>query len=122
VKSERTDDEVRVEYEAARQVAAAENERWDIYTGSNPNKRKSTRDAADRQLRELDREMKERRLLPISEWESLCRELDAKFPDARSRQIVEYKGQRYRRRFYPSHRSRSGKTVHSWDATWEKLI
>jgi hypothetical protein len=50
----------------------------------------------------------------------LCR-IDAQHPSARSGEVVEHAGQRYRRRFFPEEKSRSGKTVTEWGRTWEAV-
>lgn len=47
--------------------------------------------------------------------------LDALFPNARSRDIVEHSGQRYQKRFAPDTMSSSGRTVRKWKTWWEPL-
>jgi hypothetical protein len=59
---------------------------------------------------------KERRLLR----DELEHALDLRFPNAKSRQVVEYNGKRYRRRFAPARVSRSGNVI-GWDRYWEPV-
>lgn len=47
--------------------------------------------------------------------------LDALFPNARSRDIVEHSGQRYQKRFAPDTMSSTGRTVRKWKTWWEPL-
>jgi hypothetical protein len=58
---------------------------------------------------------------PLTEKELLDKELDEAFPNAQSKQIVEHKGRKYRRRFWPLDKSRSGKTVHEWGCDWIEI-
>jgi hypothetical protein len=55
---------------------------------------------------------------PKTDQDLLCEELDKRFPNARSREVVEYNGKRYIRRFTPLRVSRSGKTVMEWHRSW----
>ncbi|MGI9303753.1 MAG: hypothetical protein ACR2RB_13785 [Gammaproteobacteria bacterium] len=48
-------------------------------------------------------------------------ELDRLYPAAYARQIVEYEGQKYIKRFWPRDKSRSGKTVYDWGSRWEPI-
>jgi hypothetical protein len=58
---------------------------------------------------------------PVTEKELLEKELDKAFPNARSKQIVRYKGTKYQRRFRPLDTSRSGKTVFEWRGYWVEI-
>ena len=58
--------------------------------------------------------------LPLTEQEQLNKDLDAKFPNARSKDVVEFEGKRYQLRFSPAVKSRSGR-VKEWDRTWVLL-
>ena len=58
--------------------------------------------------------------LPLTVQEQLNKDLDAKFPNARSKDVVEFEGKRYQLRFSPAVKSRSGK-VKEWDRTWVLL-
>jgi hypothetical protein len=57
-------------------------------------------------------------LLERSYKEKLERELNRIFPNAQSKEIVEHNGKKYRRRYWPLEKSRSGKTVKEWDKSW----
>lgn len=59
--------------------------------------------------------------LPMSEQESLEAELNARFPKAKSKEVVEYKGHQYRCRYEPSEFSRSRKKVTQWRRRWELI-
>ncbi len=51
----------------------------------------------------------------------LWAQLDKRYPKAESRQIVEFEGRRYQRRFTPVSKSLSGKTVKEWAKSWLAL-
>ena len=109
------------EYKAAKARLEAVQERWENYTGNNPeNYRIELREARER-LAAIEAELKHRELLPQTNTERLHAALDRAFPDARSREVITFEGVRYQRRFYPATRSNSGKTVRSWERTWERL-
>jgi hypothetical protein len=55
------------------------------------------------------------------EQERIEAELDRLYPNAESKLIVEYRGERWQRRYYPLSTSRSGKTVHAWGGSWVKM-
>lgn len=95
------------------------NERWANYSGNNPDKYQADIKAAARKVRAIEQALKDQGVLPLTEKEVLEKKLDAEFPDARSKEVVEYKGKKYRRRFWPLERSSSGKTVTEWGKSWE---
>lgn len=107
------------ELEEARRELARWNERFDNYSGNNPNKYQSDISAARQRVRNLEDDLKAAGTLPRSAQEQLETELDRAFPDARSKQVVEYQGRKYLRRFWPLERSNSGKTVIQWGKGWE---
>lgn len=109
------------DYESAKQDLAALVRRWENYSGNNPDKYDSDLKQARMRVATIEAELKERGLIPRSDREVLESKLDRAFPDAQSKEIVEFEGRRYRRRFYPSERSRSRKTVKAWRATWEPV-
>jgi predicted nucleic acid-binding Zn-ribbon protein len=107
--------------EAARRDLAEWSERFDNYSGNNPNKYQSDIKAARRRVRELENQLKASGVLPLSAQEQLDAELDRAFPSARSKQIVEYEGRKYQRQFWPLERSNCGKTVTEWGKSWEDV-
>jgi hypothetical protein len=66
-------------------------------------------------------DLKRTGLLPKTAKEVLEDELDKEFPNARSKQIVEYKDRRYQLRFAPARMSRSRQTVKKWLRWWEEV-
>lgn len=96
-------------------------ERWANDGSNNPNKYWAQRQAARRRVRELTAILKLQGDLEMTDHERLCATLDAIAPNARSGEVVEHHGLRYRRRFFPEEKSRTGKTVTAWGRTWEKL-
>jgi hypothetical protein len=90
-------------------------------TSNNPDRFKGHINSARSIVRRITRVLKQNGTLPRTPQEQLDSELDAKFPKARSKDIVEYNGQRYQLRFTPAIRSRSRKTVKEWDHTWKLL-
>lgn len=96
-------------------------DRFDRYSGNNPDKYQADIRAARGRVRQLEDALKASGELPRSEQENLSAELDNAFPNAKSKEIVEYRGHRYQRRFYPLERSRSRKTVTEWGREWVEL-
>jgi hypothetical protein len=105
----------------ARQNLARLQEKWSNDTSNNPNKYRSDLQIARAQVEMIEQELKAEGIIPLTEKEKLELELDQRFPHARSKEIVEYDGRRYRRRFYPRERSRSRKTITLWGKYWEPL-
>ena len=69
----------------------------------------------------IERQLKINGLVPYSDAELLEIEIDKKFPKARSKDIVDHNGQKFQLRFSPKTKSRSGKTVTSWNRWWQLL-
>jgi hypothetical protein len=91
------------------------------YSGNNPDKYSAKIRDAGRKVDVIEEELKRQGVIPMSEHERLSVELDASFPNAQSRDIVEHKGARYRLRFVPIEKSISGKSVKRWKRLWEQL-
>lgn len=96
-------------------------ERWANDGSNSPNKYWAQRQAARRRVRELTAMLKLQGDLEMTDHERLCATLDAIAPNTRSGEVVEHDGLRYRRRFFPEEKNRTGKTVKAWRRTWEKL-
>jgi hypothetical protein len=94
---------------------------FDGYSGNNPDKYESDLKAARRDLDFVTDALKRQGTIPWTEEENLAHVLDAKFPKARSKQVVEHEGERYQLRFSPIEWSRSRKTVARWDRAWVHL-
>ncbi|BEE04785.1 MULTISPECIES: hypothetical protein [Aeromonas] len=92
--------------------------RSDNYDGNNPNKYDSSLKQAKAMVRMIKDQLKADGLLSMSESEQLSARLDAAFPYASSKEIVEFEGKKYQRMFYPLQKSRSGKTVTEWGKSW----
>lgn len=90
-------------------------------SSNNPNKYQSQIKAASRKVRHIEAALKDAGVIPLTDHEKLERELDAAFPNARSKEVVEHKGKKYQRWFYPAEKSNSGKTVHEWDKGWREV-
>ena len=107
------------DYEKAKAGLARWNAAWDNYTGNNPDKYHADIKAAARKVREIEQYLKSSGVLELNEREKLEKELDRAFPNAKSKEVVRYEGKKYRRRFFPLEKSRSGKTVTEWGKSWE---
>jgi hypothetical protein len=88
---------------------------------SNPNAGRDELNSARLQVDLIRSELKAAGLLQKSERELLWEELDARFPNAESKQIVEHKGKRYQRRYSPGQMSRTGKSVMEWLKYWDEI-
>jgi hypothetical protein len=97
------------------------NRRSDNYSGNNPDKYRTSIGEAGAKVRAIEAELKRTGLLERSPQEQLEHELDVAFPKAASKQVVEFNGKRYMRRFTPRRRSLSGKTVKEWTGSWEAV-
>lgn len=97
-------------------------EKFDRYTGNNPDKYQSDIKSARRTVRLIENALKASGQIPLTEQEQLERDLDATFPNAKSKQIVEFQGRKYQRKFWPLEKSRSGKSVTEWGRGWEEVI
>ena len=106
------------------EAAKAERQIWHDrianYSGNNPNKHDSSRNAAQAKVEVIEHYLKEAGVIPFSDQELLEREIDILFPDAKSKEIIDFKGSRYQRRFSPAETSRSG-NVKRWDKSWVLL-
>ncbi len=107
--------------ENARATLQVSEDRFDRYSGNNPNKYQSDIKTARRNVRVIEDALKAQGVLPLTERENLEKELDAAYPDAKSKQIVEYNGRRFQRQFWPVEKSRSGKTVTDWGSGWTEI-
>lgn len=107
--------------EQARAELRAHSDRFDRYSGNNPNKYRSDIDMAMMKVESITTSLKASGVLPKSEQELLEERIDAAFPKARSKDIVDFEGRKYQLRYWPKRKSRSGKTVQEWDRWWELL-
>lgn len=62
--------------------------------------------------------LKKQKIIPLSEVELISAELDSLHKRARSKKVVQYKGNYYKRRFTPLKLSKSGKSVQRWAKFW----
>jgi hypothetical protein len=93
-------------------------DKFDRYTGNNPDKYQSDIKAARRLVRLIENSLKSNGHLALSEHEAREKELDRVFPNAKSKEVVEYKGQKFQRKFWPLEKSNSGKNVKEWGRSW----
>jgi hypothetical protein len=97
------------------------NRRWENYSGNNPNKYQSDIRMARSKVQMITDYLKRTGILEMNPKEILDAELDRTFPNAQSKEIVEYKGDKYQRWFFPLERSHSRKTVTVWGKEWIKM-
>ncbi|ESY22457.1 MULTISPECIES: hypothetical protein [unclassified Mesorhizobium] len=107
--------------EKAKAELSGWSKRFDDYTGNNPDKYQADIRSAREKVREVESALKDDGTLPKSDHERVESSLDHLFPNARSKEIVEYEGQKYQRRFAPLEWSRSRKSVTVWHKSWVKL-
>lgn len=96
-------------------------DRFDRYSGNNPNKYQSDIKAARRHVRAIEESLKAAGLVQLSDTDLIEKELDVTFPNAASKQVVEFKGRRFQRQFWPIEKSRSGKSVREWGKGWTEI-
>lgn len=109
------------ELEAAERELTIVEKRWENYDGNNPNKHRAALSDAQAKVATLRQVLKASGELVLSKHEQLEKTLDAMYPNAQSRQVVEYEGSKYRRTFTPVAKSLSGKTVKAWNKSWYPL-
>lgn len=109
------------ELEAAEKEFTIAENRWENYDGNNPNKHRAALSDAMARVSTLRQALKATGELPLTEHEKLEQQLDGLYPNAQSKQIVEFEGRRYRRTFTPVSRSFTGKTVKAWQKSWFPL-
>ncbi len=107
--------------ERARTKLREWNDRFDRYTGNNPDKYQSAIKAALRSVQSIESDLKQRGLVSMTEEEQLYAALNDVFPKVRHKEVVEYKGKRYECRFFPLEKSRSRKSVLVWGKSWREL-
>ena len=109
------------EYEAAKAELEALHRQWESYSGNSPDKYRASTNTARANVHLIESSLKATGQLQRSPKEELNQLLDLAFPNAASRQIVEYQGKRYVKRFTPIGKSLSGKTVKAWNAFWDEV-
>lgn len=108
------------DHAVAKAMLESLNQRWENYDGNNPNKYKADIAAARAALHSIEESLKQTGLLPRAEIEERDLQLDKAFPNAQSKQVVEWQGKRYVRCFSPVSTSLSAKTVKAWRKYWEE--
>jgi len=107
--------------DVAREALKSWQDKFDRYSGNNPDKYQADIKSASRTVRQIENSLKALGQIPLSEHEELERDLNAAFPNAESNQIVEFRGRKYQRKFWPIERSRSRKTVTEWGRGWTEV-
>lgn len=92
---------------------------FENYSGNNPNAYRTDSRLAVEEVRRIEAYLKSVGIIELTEEERLYQKIDAAYPSAKSKDIVEYEGKNYIRRFYPLGKSLSGKTVTEWGKSWE---
>jgi len=88
-------------------------------SASNPDKYRSRIRSALSRFEIINESLKSQGEIERTDTEKLEIELDSLFPNARSKEVVDYAGRKYMRRFVPAQKSRSRKTVVKWNKYWE---
>lgn len=89
------------------------------YGSNNPDENRSRIAELAKKIRDLEKELKIKGELPVSESEKISFQLDKLYPNARSKTVVEFEGKKYEIRYFPIDTSRSGKTVKEWGHEWK---
>lgn len=108
-------------YEEARSKLESLSAKWESYTGNNPEKYRAEIASARVELHAIETALKLSGVLPRTPDEERSHQLDLAFPNARSKEVVTWEGQKYVRRFIPVATSLSGKTVKAWSKSWEPV-
>jgi hypothetical protein len=98
--------------------------RVDIFDSNNPNRGQSDLRRAGDHLTRVTLYLQAQGDLPKPEptrQDNLEQALDAAFPQARSKDMVEYEGKRYQLRFAPARMTRLRKRVAKWERWWQAV-
>ena len=76
-------------------------EKWANSDSNNPNKFRGNINEARCRVRLIESVLKTNGTPPLTKQEQLNKDLDAKFPNGRSKDVVEFEGKRYQLRFFP---------------------
>lgn len=98
-----------------------QNARWENYSGNNPNKFYTQIEEAKLKVYLIETELKQSGLIQLSPNEARDALLDEAFPNAKSKEIVDWQGKKYKKCFSPVSKSRSGKTVYGWRKYWREV-
>ena len=109
------------DYSAANAELAQLQQKQDNYSGNNPEKFRADIESMKVRLHLIETELKESGVLERTHAEIRDAKLDRAFPNAQSKQVVEWNGKKYIRRFRPVGKSISGKSVKEWSSFWEEL-
>ena len=74
-----------------------------------------------RELHEINSGLATQEPIDPAAGRTLQAALDLAYPNVEHRQIVEYQGKRYRCRYFPEKKARSGWAVTKWGRRWEPL-
>jgi hypothetical protein len=107
--------------DAAQELLQVLNERDSSDTSGNPEKYHTRINMARAEVERITEQLKRQGDLPYSENELMGQKLDSAFPKAQSNDIVQFEGNQFQLKFYPTSKSRSGKTVQSWRKEWVQL-
>lgn len=77
--------------------------------------------AAREEVARITAQLKKLGILPYTERERISAELDETFPNAAKGVEVVWNGKRFSKRMKPRSKSRSGRTVYTWDTWWDCL-
>lgn len=108
-------------YERAKAKVRRLEEVFDRYTGNNPDKYQSDLKSARAMVGVIESVLKSQGILSKTDGERLNDELNEAFPDAKSKQVVKYKGKQYQRLYFPLEKSRSREIVTEWGKKWIAL-
>lgn len=109
------------DYEKAKAALKKLNDRFDRYDGNNPNKYQADLKMARSRLRTIEAYLKEVGIIAITDKERIEKVLNKAFPNAKSKEVVEFEGKCYQLRFFPLEMSRSRKTVTEWGKSWVEV-
>lgn len=77
--------------------------------------------AASRRVGEIENYLRMQGLIEGNPQQRSQGALDSVFPNAQHGDIVQYQGKRYRLRYFPEAKCRSGWGVKKWGKRWEEL-
>lgn len=66
--------------------------------------------------------LKNNHIIPFTDVETITAQLMALYPRAKSKQLVEFEGDKYECKFLPLKLSKSGKTIRKWAKFWLRKL
>lgn len=97
------------------------NDAWANDSSNNPNSCHGERKRASIARHRIYTALVKQGDIELTPEQQFQKDLDDKHPNAETRKIITFEGNRYQKKYWPVITSRSGETVDVWGSAWVKL-